>query len=436
MPESRSPDQAAALPQPPVALRWGVLFFLSLAMFGNYYVYDAIAPLADVLKEQLGFTDSQIGALNAWYSFPNIIMVLIGGIIIDRIGTRKSTTLFAVICLAGAVVTVLSGNFWIMVSGRIIFGVGAESLIVAVTTALARWFRGKELSFAFGLNLTLARLGSFGADWSPTWFAGAFEHWRGPLLISLIFAIVSAVGAVVYWVQEAYAADRFQVGEAGATEKPVLRDLFRFGRSYMYVVALCVTFYSAVFPFRTFAIKFFIEYHDTTREMGGQLNSMLILAAMIFTPLFGLLVDFVGRRAQFMMWGSLLMVPVYLMLLNTDLPLWLPMAMLGISFSLIPAVMWPSVAYIVQESKLGTAYGLMTMIQNVGLFLFNQMIGMTNDLAGASAANPGGHAPGMWIFSGLGFLGFLFAFLLWREETGPNAHGLETITTRSKKGQG
>jgi MFS family permease len=433
MTETRNPDQAAALPQPPFALRWGVLFFLSLAMFGNYYVYDAIAPLADVLKEQLGFTDSNIGALNAWYSFPNIIMVLIGGIIIDRIGTRKSTTLFAIICLIGAVVTALSGNFWVMVTGRLIFGLGAESLIVAVTTALARWFRGKELSFAFGLNLTLARLGSFAADWSPTWFSGAYENWRGPLLISLVFAIVSAVGAVIYWMQEAHATGRYQVGEAGETEKPALKDLFRFGRSYMYVVALCVTFYSAVFPFRTFAIKFFIEYHDMTREAGGQLNSTLILAAMIFTPLFGLLVDNVGRRSLFMMWGSLLMVPVYVMLLSHTLPLWVPMAMLGIAFSLIPAVMWPSVAYIVPESKLGTAYGLMTMIQNVGLFLFNWLIGYANDMAGASTTNPDGYAPGMWIFSGLGLLGFLFAFLLWREETGPHAHGLETITTRSGK---
>jgi MFS family permease len=154
---------------------------------------------------------------------------------------------------------------------------------------------------------------------------------------------------------------------------------------------------------------------------------------MIFTPIFGLLVDRVGKRSLFMMYGSLLMVPVYLMLVYSSLPLWVPMAMLGISFSLIPAVMWPSVAYIVDESRLGTAYGLMTMIQNIGLALFNWMIGSVNDLAGASAANPAGHIPGMWIFSILGFLGFFFAFMLRRAETGPNAHGLETITVSSSR---
>jgi len=428
-----------AIPQPsessppPLIYRWSVLFFVSLAMFGNYYVYDSIAPLADVLKDQLGFSDTGIGTLNAIYSVPNIVMVLIGGIIIDRIGTRKSTVLFALICLLGAMVTVASGEFYVMAAGRLIFGLGSESLIVAVTTALARWFRGKELSFAFGLNLTLARFGSFAADWSPTWFRGAFETWRAPLLIALVFAFVSFIGAAIYWILESQAAARYDIDTAEETEKPAFGDLFRFGRSYLYVVALCVTFYSAVFPFRTFAIKFFIEFHGTTRELGGQLNSMLVLAAMVFTPLFGLLVDYVGRRATFMMYGSLLMVPVYLMLVYPFTPLWVPMAMLGISFSLIPAVMWPSVAYIVDERRLGTAFGLMTMIQNIGLALFNWMIGAVNDAAGAGVANPAGHRPGMWIFSTLGLFGFFFAWRLRRAETGPDARGLETITVASTK---
>jgi MFS family permease len=107
------------------------------------------------------------------------------------------------------------------------------------------------------------------------------------------------------------------------------------------------------------------------------------------------------------------------------------MAMMGIAFSLVPAVMWPAVAYLVDENRLGTAYGLMTMIQNIGLFGFNLLIGWANDYAGASVGNPGGYALGMWIFSILGFLGFFFAWLLRRQETGPDAHGLETITIRS-----
>jgi MFS family permease len=208
--------------------------------------------------------------------------------------------------------------------------------------------------------------------------------------------------------------------------------MFNFGKSYWFIVALCITFYSAIFPFQTFAVKFFIDAHGTTREFGGFLSSMLTLFAMVFTPLFGLLVDRVGKRSLFMMFGSFLLIPVYLMMAYTHISLYVPMALMGIAFSLIPAVMWPSVAYVVDQSKLGTAYGLMTMIQNIGLAGFNLLIGWANDASAASELNPAGYAPGMWMFSVLGFFGLLFAFLLKRNEAGPNAHGLETITASSK----
>jgi len=151
--------------------------------------------------------------------------------------------------------------------------------------------------------------------------------------------------------------------------------------------------------------------------------------AMIATPLFGLLVDLVGRRALLMTFGSMLLIPVYLMMGYTQINLYVPMAMMGVAFSLIPALMWPSVAYIVDQSKLGTAYGLMTMIQNIGLTGLNLLIGWANEHGHADASNPAGYRPGMWIFSILGVLGVLFAFLLRQREVGPHGHGLETITT-------
>ena len=425
-------SEPVAAPQPSPRYRWAVLVMISLAMFGNYYIYDSISPLADVLKAQLGFSDANIGLLNAIYSIPNVIMVLIGGLIIDRIGTRKSTFLFAMLCLVGSVVTVMSGHVATMAAGRLVFGLGAESLIVAVTTAIAKWFRGKELSFAFGVNLTIARLGSFAALNSPTWAQQLYESWRWPLLISVTMGVVAVLASVVYWGLESRAQARYDLGEASETEKVRFTEVFNFSGSYWFVVALCITFYSAIFPFQTFAVKFFMEAHGTTREYGGFLSSLLTLFAMIFTPLFGYLVDRVGKRSFFMMIGSALLIPVFLMMAYTSINLLVPMAMMGVAFSMIPAVMWPSVAYIVGQSKLGTAYGLMTMIQNIGLAGFNLLIGWSNDHWLASAANPAGYTPGLWMFSVLGFLGMLFAILLRRQEAGPHAHGLETITVGSK----
>lgn len=407
-----------------------VLIVISLAMFGNYYVYDCIAPIADLLSKQLGFSDSNIGLLQAIYSIPNVFMVLIGGYIVDRIGTRKAIFIFGTLCLIGAVVTVLSGKLAVMAAGRLIFGMGAESLIVAVTTATAKWFRGKELSFAFGINLMIARFGSWLAQNSPTWAKFAYGSWRSPLLISVVFGTFCVTGAIAYWAMEVHAEKRYELSHAGSTDKVVFSDVYKFGVSYWYIVALCIVFYSAIFPFETFAIKFFIEAHGTSRELGGFLVSILTAFTMFGTPAFGLFADKIGKRALLMMLGSLLLIPVYLMMGYTHVSLYVPMAMMGIAFSLIPAVMWPSVAYIVEQSKLGTAYGLMTMIQNIGLAGFNLLIGWANDHGHASADNPAGYQMGMWIFSILGFLGVLFAFLLRQRELGPHGHGLETITAK------
>ncbi len=475
-----TPSFAPALPAPSKLYRWLVLVFISLAMFGNYYVYDCIAPVADLLSKQLGFSDQNIGMLQAIYSIPNVFMVLVGGIVVDRIGTRKSIFIFGVLCALGAAVTVASPHLNVMAGGRLIFGLGAESLIVAVTTAVAKWFRGKELSFAFGINLMIARAGSWMAQNSPTWAAPAYANWRNPLLISVGFGLLCVIGPIVYWIMEAHAERRYSLGQAGETDKIDLGEFKRdwrpkspiwivlaaaiagawllpghdwtyffwaivtvvgvrllitsrrmFGRSYLWIVLLCITFYSAIFPFETFSVKFFMDVHGTTRQFGGWLLSILTAFTMFGTPAFGLVADKIGRRTLLMMAGSFLLIPVYLVMAYTHVSLYLPMAVMGVAFSLVPAILWPSVAYIVGQSKLGTAYGLMTMIQNIGLAGFNLLIGWANDHQHAGAANPHGYALGMWIFSSLGFFAVFFSWLLRRNEHGPNAHGLETITAKS-----
>jgi MFS family permease len=422
---------ATLRPEPSRLYRWLVLVFVSLAMFGSYYAYDALSPLADVLKQQLKFSDLDIGFLQFMYSFPNIFTVVIGGFIIDRIGLRKALMIFAVLSFIGPAITAASGHLSVMATGRLIFGMGAESLNVAVTTALARWFRGKELSFAFGLNLTASRLGTFAALNSPTWARWAYANWRDPFLIALAFSALCVIGAFIYWMMEVWAEKNYDLGRV-STDKVVFTDLLKFGLSYWLIVALCVVFYSAIFPFQTFAVKFFIEAHGTSREFGGFLSSMLTLFAMIATPLFGLWVDRIGKRALLMMFGSMLLIPVYLMMAYTHVNLYVPMAMMGLAFSLIPAVLWPSVAYLVDQAKLGTAYGLMTMLQNIGFGGFNLLVGWANTHTQAGINNPAGYNLGMWIFSVLGLLGVLFAFLLRQCELGPRGHGLETITTAHK----
>jgi MFS family permease len=436
------------LPPPPTTYRWVVLVFVSLAMFGNYYVYDSMGPVFDLLKSQLAFTDQQLGGLYTVYSIAAVLVLLLGGYLIDRWGTRRSIMLFAAVCLGAAVLTAVSSEYSVMLAGRFFLGLGAEPLIVAVTTALAKWFRGKELSFAFGLNLTISRLGSASADWSTAWARPLYANWQDPLWLASAVAGVSVAGALLYWFMEKRADGRYQLGQQQETEKLERKGLYSFSRSYWYIVALCVVFYSTVFPFRAFAIKYFQEAHGLARESAGMLSSLLPVAAMIATPLFGLLVDRIGKRSFFMAVGSMILLPLFLIVtyappgpsIMVDLPgleaaaipltLLVVMLLLGLAFSMIPAVMWPSVAYIVEQRRLGTGYALMTLCQQVGMAFVPWFIGFLNDRFGAGPENTAGYAAGMWAFTVMASLGLLFSFLLWREERGPGGHGLETITVK------
>ena len=179
-------DTTAPGTQPSPAYRWLVLVVISVAMFGNYYVYDSIAPIADILKSDLGFTDANYGMLFSVYSLAAVFVLLLGGVIIDKYGTVKSTIIFGSICTFAGILMVLTSSFWVMVVARFLLGLGSEPLIVAITCALAKWFKGRELGFAFGINLTIARLGSFSADWMPTWVPSAFDGWRAPLIIAAV----------------------------------------------------------------------------------------------------------------------------------------------------------------------------------------------------------------------------------------------------------
>jgi MFS family permease len=327
----------------------------------------------------------------------------------------------------GAVITASSPKVLVMALGRMVFGMGAESLIVAITTAVAKWFKGKELSFALGINLMIARGGTWMAQNSPTWARGAYDSWQKPWWIGVGFVTLCVIGPLAYYFLEVRAERKSSLGQAGEQDKIVLSDVKNFGVSYWYLVGLCVVFYSAIFPFETFAVKYFVDAHGASLQSGGALLSVLTTFTMIGTPIVGLYSDKMGRRATIMVLGTLLLIPVFLLMAYTHVSLTVPMAVLGFAFTLVPAIIWPSVAYIVEARTLGTALGLMTMVQNFGMAGMNWVLGSANDAGRASAQNPSGYLPMLWILTGMGVVGFVFALLLRQREVGPHGHGLETI---------
>ena len=417
-------------PPPSRAWRWIILAAIAIACYGGYYAFDYIGPLAPLLSRQLHFSNTDIGLLQAVYSLPNIVAMLVCGVMIDRLGTRKSLSIFGVLIFIGLVITALSPRLGIMAAGRLLVGSGGEALALAANVGVARWFWHDGLSLAFGLRASAARLGSLSAQVSPAWAPRAYLYWRWPLLLGVGFGGFCLLGAALYWVLDARGERRFTLGHTARTTKIPLGEVFRFNRSFWLIAALCVTFYGCIFPFETFGQKFLIESRHLSPQAASLLVGMEPFFSLVGMPIFGLLVDRYAHRSLVMMCGSLLIVPVFLMLGYTDIPPAIPMAMMGVAFALVPAVMWPALVYVVDTSRLGLANGMLDTVQQIGLVVINLLIGWANDHWLASATNAAGYRPGMWMFTAIAVLAVLCGFALWRVETGPRAHGLETITTR------
>ncbi|MFO0585655.1 MAG: MFS transporter [Anaeromyxobacter sp.] len=441
--------------QPPRGYRWLVLLACSAAMFGNYYVFDALYPVTDFLQHELGFTDQQIGLLDTAYNVAALLTLVGGGILIDRLGTAKSSVLFGLVGAAGtALIAFLPGLVpgapaLAMMVGRFVLGVGSELFIVAATTVVGRWFKGKEISFALAIQLLIARFGSLVADKSPGLAKGLFTGWQPPLALAAGVGLSWAVLAVVYALLEAHAGRAYGVKQSIVTDKLDLSSLVKFQRSYWWVVGLCVAFYSTIFPFRTFANLYFIQAHGLTNEAAGNLKSVLPMLSMIGMPLFGLLADRIGKRALLMAAGSFLLVPPFLLMpywhtgvvlpelalpglgvlvsAGTPLELVLSMGSMGLAFALVPAVLWPSVTYLVAEERLGSAYALMTFCQQIGWAGMSWGLGLANDAFHASPEHPQGWLVSLWALALLSTAGFVFSYLLWREERGEHGHGLDLV---------
>lgn len=418
-------------PPPTFAARWIVLATMSLAVFGSYYAFDTIGPLAPVLTRQLQFSNSQIGLLQASYSLPNVFVLLAAGILIDRIGAKKSMLAFGVMIFSGLVITAVTPRIGVMVTGRVIFGLAAESLAMATHVAIARWFLRSELNLAFALRSSACRLGSLTAQTSPTWAAAAYTSWQSPLLLSAGFGSLCILGTGLYWVLDTRGDAQFELAASQHNARFTFGDFFQFNRSFWLLAALCICFYACIFPFQTFGQKFLIEARAVTPQRASLLIGMEPLFSLFLMPVFGHVADRRGNRALLMMIGSLLLVPVFLGLAYAPISPFFAMAVMGLAFALVPAVLWMSVVLVVDRSRIGFASAVVDAVQQIGLVVTNLLIGWTNDHWHAGVANPAGYRPGMWIFTGLAMLAVCVAITLRRVEMGPRAHGLETITAQS-----
>jgi nitrate/nitrite transporter NarK len=436
----------------PVA-RWTALIIVSFAMLTGYYFADVMSPIKPMLQKLAPWSNNSVfGFYYGAYSWFNVFfgMLIIGGIILDKMGIRFTGTVFLSLMVGGAALnyyaltpTFLNGgpgyhflnSFWtsynpsvkLAALGYAIFGVGVEVAGVTVSRITVKWFAGKEMALAMGLQVAIARLGTASVLFFAPKIAGIEEVVTRPVAFGVVLMAAGLIAFLVYNVMDAKLDKEVHLqkvpGQAEEEEFKIsdLKIIFT-NRGFIYIAMLCVLFYSAVFPFLKFAGDFMVNKFGVPEIDAGNIPSLLPFGTMILTPLFGIYLDRVGKGASIMILGSLMLIAVHLGFAFGPSSQWVAyslMIILGIAFSLVPASMWPAVPKIVHERYLGTAYSVIFWIQNWGLMGVPMLIGWALDKANPmhiAGKNDLNYTIPMLIFALCGFLGLLFAFLLKRED--------------------
>ncbi|XP_076197570.1 lysosomal dipeptide transporter MFSD1 isoform X1 [Aptenodytes patagonicus] len=372
-----------------------VLALMCFLGFGSYFCYDNPAALQTQVQRDMMVNTAQFMALYAWYSWPNVVLCFFGGFLIDRVfGIRLGTIIFSVFVCVGQVIFALGAllnTFWVMDMGRFIFGIGGESLAVAQNTYAVSWFKGKELNLVFGLQLSMARIGSTVNMNIMGWIYSRVRDllgYTGPSTLGLTLMIggITCLFSLTCALILAYLdkrAEKLLCKEQGKTGEVIkLTDVKDFSLSLWLIFVICVCYYAAIFPFIGLGKVFFIEKFKFSSEEASAINSIVYIISAPMSPVFGLLVDKLGKNIIWVLCAVITTLASHIMLAFTFWNPWIAMCLLGVAYSLLACALWPMVAFVVPEHQLGTAYGFMQSIQNLGLAIIAIAAGMILDTRG------------------------------------------------------
>ncbi|RVE64953.1 hypothetical protein OJAV_G00130730 [Oryzias javanicus] len=383
-----------------------VLIFMCFLGFGSYFCYDNPAALQTQVIQDLNLNTAKFMQLYAWYSWPNVVLCFFGGFLLDRVfGIRLGTIIFSLFVCAGQVIFAAGAwldLFWLMEVGRFVFGIGGESLAVAQNTYAVNWFKGKELNLVFGLQLSMARLGSTVnmniMGWVYNKVAAAvgspgYYTLGASLMIAAVTCLFSLFCALVLGFLDKR-AERILHKEQGKNsslclpalclsgEVIKLTDVKDFPLTLWLIFIICVGYYVAIFPFIGLGQVFFIEKFNFSPAEARAVNSIVYIISAPASPVLGFLVDKTGRNVVWVITAVVATLAAHVMLAFTFWNPWIAMSLLGVSYSLLACALWPMVAFVVPEHQLGTAYGFMQSIQNLGLALIAMAAGSILDSRG------------------------------------------------------
>ncbi|XP_062988115.1 major facilitator superfamily domain-containing protein 1 isoform X1 [Elgaria multicarinata webbii] len=391
---ARKPLSALCDPER-LAHRVLVLALMCFLGFGSYFCYDNPAALQTQVQRDMKVDTYHFMLLYAWYSWPNVVLCFFGGFLIDRVfGIRWGTIIFSCFVCVGQVifaVGAICNAFWLMEVGRFVFGIGGESLAVAQNTYAVSWFKGKELNLVFGLQLSMARIGSTVNMNIMGWVYSKVQDLLGStgyttLGIALLIGGVTCIFSLVCALILAYLdkrAEKILCKEQGKTGEVIkLTDVKDFSLSLWLIFIICVCYYVAIFPFIGLGKVFFIEKFKFSSQEASAINSIVYVISAPMSPVFGFLVDKVGKNITWVICAVVTTLASHIMLAFTFWNPWVAMCLLGVAYSLLACALWPMVAFVVPEHQLGTAYGFMQSIQNLGLAIIAIAAGMILDSRG------------------------------------------------------
>lgn len=389
------------------AARWTAMLIVSFTMMCGYFITDVMSPLGEMLTRSvadggLGWSATEYGFFSGAYSWLNIFlfMLLIGGLILDKMGVRFTGIMSCVLMVCGALLKAYAVSplfpadgmlfgfktqMWAAGLGFAIFGMGAEICGITVSKVIVRWFTGHELALALGLQVAMARLGTAVALFFSPHIAQATGNISYPVLFGALALCIGLLAYLVYCVMDKRLDNSIAAVQTEKEEGFKLGDI-KFivtNKGFWLIALLCLMFYSGVFPFLKFAAQLMIYKYGVDPVMAGAIPSILPFGTILLTPLFGSIYDHVGKGATLMIIGAVMLVVVHVLFALPIFNEWwfalIIMIVLGVAFSLVPSAMWPSVPKIIPQKQLGSAYALIFYVQNIGLMCVPMLIGWVVD---------------------------------------------------------
>ncbi len=431
--------------------RWTALAVVSFTMLCGYFLTDVMAPLKPMLEEALEWTSIDYGIFTSAYGWFNVffLMLIFGGMILDKMGVRFTGLGACITMIIGCTlkyysITYIAADSPIEIFGLrlqvamaalgyAIFGMGVEIAGITVSKIIVKWFKGKEMALAMGLEMASARLGTMLAMWITLPLADHFKSVSAPILLALVMLCIGLLAFLVYVVMDTRLDKQLEEDGSEPEEPFKVSDIKEIASNpgFWLIAVLCVLFYSSVFPFLKYATDLMINKYSVEPKLAGIIPGLLPLGTLFLTPFFGSLYDRKGKGATIMVIGAVMLIFVHALFALPLLNYWwfatIIMLTLGVAFSLVPSAMWPSVPKIIPERQLGTAYAMIFWVQNWGLMGVPALIGYVLEKYGklGGEGQPAyDYTYPMLIFSGFGVLALIVALMLKRENR-IKGYGLE-----------